>query len=68
MAKHRREVMIDQRLRESTGLCSSRGPRIGGEDETPRCRLPEGHEDDNHRPDPEDGWGTLVWSDRGWED
>jgi hypothetical protein len=58
--------MIDQETRTETGLCSSRGPRIGSEDSTPRCRLPIDHEG-SHRPAPEDGWGTAMsWTDAGW--
>ena len=59
------DFMIDQETRKATGLCSSRGPRIGGEDSTPRCRLPIGHEG-QHRPAPEDGWGAMTWTDAGW--
>lgn len=60
------EIMIDVEAREFTGLCSSRGPRIGSEDSSPRCRMPIGHEGLTHRPAPEDGWGNITWSDFGW--
>lgn len=61
------DFMVDMELRRQTGLCSSRGPRIGCEDATPRCRLPIGH-DGVHRPAAEDGWGTsMSWSDAAWQ-
>jgi hypothetical protein len=60
------EFMIDDETRRATGLCSSRGPRIGGEDSSPRCRLPIGH-GGAHRPSEDDGWGPgMSWVDTGW--
>lgn len=42
-------------------ICDSRGPRIG-DDGVPYCRRPAGHHG-HHRPDPEDGWGNVTWTD-----
>jgi hypothetical protein len=44
-------------------LCHDRGPRIGGADESPRCRLTKQHKSKSHTTDPEaDGW-DHTWKD-----
>lgn len=61
----RHEIFIDYETRRLTGLCSSRGPRIGSEDSSPRCRLSIGHDGLTHKPSIDDGWGNITWSDAG---
>jgi len=58
---HPKYVLYSPQVREETGLCSSRGPRIGDEG-VPYCREPIGH-DGHHQPSPEDGWDQVTWGD-----
>lgn len=53
-------------VRDTQGLCMSRGPRIGG-DGVPYCKKRAGHDvdggDRTHAPAVEDGWGAVTWTD-----